>query len=187
LALRCSIRLSCSWCPPVAIARTDNSGRPILRPHALTLICRFLQRPIEAALTATPRAPKEMTGLCACTHYPVFKEPTGPRLFPGSARRPRRLTDIVWNIRLAPVPPLKSALERPYRLSVAVRLGEPSKVTSPLRACQPLPLAPPILQQVPAETPLPSFRKNPRCSGSINVIGSTIVATRTQQHGQKNC
>jgi hypothetical protein len=24
--------------PPVAFARTDNSGRPILRPHALTLI-----------------------------------------------------------------------------------------------------------------------------------------------------
>ena len=36
--LRCSIRFICRGFPPVAFARTDNSGRPILRLHALTLI-----------------------------------------------------------------------------------------------------------------------------------------------------
>src|SRR5439155_27116486 len=36
--LRCSIRSYMSWLPPVAFARTEDSGRPILRHHALTLI-----------------------------------------------------------------------------------------------------------------------------------------------------
>jgi len=42
-----------SWLPPVAFARTDNSGRPILRHHALTLIVSRL-------------AP--LDGLCVCLH-----------------------------------------------------------------------------------------------------------------------
>ena len=36
--LRCSIRFYVSGSPPVAFARTDNSGRPIPRRHPLTLI-----------------------------------------------------------------------------------------------------------------------------------------------------
>ena len=35
--LRCSIRCLNRGSPPVAFARTDNSGRPIPRCHALTL------------------------------------------------------------------------------------------------------------------------------------------------------
>ena len=51
-----------SWSPPAAIVRTDNSGRPILRRHALTL-CLLPLRTGDGLV-------------CACTHYLVFKEPT---------------------------------------------------------------------------------------------------------------
>jgi len=39
---------------PVAFARTDNSGRPILRRHPLTLIVFIHTRPIEGRGVATP-------------------------------------------------------------------------------------------------------------------------------------
>jgi hypothetical protein len=54
-----------SGSPPVAFARTDNSGRPIPRRHPLILIVdtRVLSSRINRAV-------------CACTHYLVFKEPT---------------------------------------------------------------------------------------------------------------
>ena len=73
---------------PVAFVRTDNSGRPILLRHALTLIVR-------RCLLAFASDPAETGLVCACTHYLVFKEPThrsapgasSPRLPFGFARR----------------------------------------------------------------------------------------------------
>jgi hypothetical protein len=68
--LRCSVRCLNRGSSPAAFARTDSSGRPIPRCHALTL-SHF-----------------SMTGLCcACTHYLVFKEPTIDRQALGSPRR----------------------------------------------------------------------------------------------------
>ena len=54
-----------SGSPPVAFARTDNSGRPIPRRHPLILIVdtRVLSSRINRAV-------------CACPHYLVFKDPT---------------------------------------------------------------------------------------------------------------
>ena len=55
-----------SGSPPVAVARTDNLGRPIARRHPLTLIVR---------LRSLARASSRRV-VCACTLYLVFKEPT---------------------------------------------------------------------------------------------------------------
>jgi hypothetical protein len=103
LALRCSIRCrSMSWSPPVASARTDDSGQP---------------------LAATPRAGLlshvpcgTIDGLCACTHYPVFKEPT--------VRAP-----------VAPSPCFLAT--KRFSAFLRPRLGEPFKVTSSVQPCQP--------------------------------------------------
>jgi hypothetical protein len=99
----------------------------------------------------------------ACTHYPVFKEPAESRVASRNLlARPRRAIDVVWSIRRPPVPPLKtrSPLQRPRRLSVAVRLGEPSKVTSDSRPCQ----APP---------------------GVIAVVRSELSLTEPSSRGQR--
>src|SRR5205823_2823692 len=61
-----------SGSPPVAFARTDNLGRPIPRRHLLTLIVSFFRHPDACA----PADEKRRRAVCACTLYPVFKEPT---------------------------------------------------------------------------------------------------------------
>jgi hypothetical protein len=59
--------LVCSWIPPVAFARIDTPVIPIAAvPRADTLV--RLARCGE----------RVATGSSACTHYPVFKEPTRP-------------------------------------------------------------------------------------------------------------
>jgi hypothetical protein len=82
----------CRGFPPVAFARTDNSGRPIPRLHALTLIV-FLQT------LALPLALK-VDGLCVLARTIQFSKnrPTGR---PGDARIPCFSTvgwpaDRVW-------------------------------------------------------------------------------------------
>src|SRR5438094_2917447 len=67
----------CRGKPPAAFARTDNSSRPILRSHALTLCPTSLSR-------LRARATSRRVLVCACTHYLVFKEltvcaPVAPR------------------------------------------------------------------------------------------------------------
>ena len=49
-----SIRSVLSGSPPVAFARTDNSGRPLARRHPLTLIVFTHTRPIEGRGATTP-------------------------------------------------------------------------------------------------------------------------------------
>jgi hypothetical protein len=73
----------CRGFPPVAFARTDNSGRPILRLHALTLIV-FLQT------LALPLALK-VDGLCVLARTIQFSKnrPTGR---PWDARIPSLTT-----------------------------------------------------------------------------------------------
>jgi hypothetical protein len=70
----------CRGFPPVAFARTDNSGRPILRLHALTLI--------------VPKSCDFGDGLCVLARTIQFSKnrPTGR---PRDARIPRRST-IGW-------------------------------------------------------------------------------------------
>ena len=105
---------------PVAFARTDNSGRPILRRHPLI------------SLSDAPRAcasrPRRDRAVCACTHYLVFKEPTTD-----APLAPRRRCLGYPEV---PVPPPGSRPGRPRRLSEAARLGEPSEVTRAHRSCQ---------------------------------------------------
>jgi len=108
-----------SGSPPVAFARTDNSGRPIPRRHPLTLIvfvyrqpidgCRIYRQPIDGCRVATAAAMaacKQRRVVCACTLYLVFKEPARPGVSPPdpSVRPGRR--------RLSFVP---GALPRPKR------------------------------------------------------------------------
>ena len=85
--------------PPVAFARTDNSGRPITRRHPLTLIVRR---------RSLARSAPSRRAVCACTHYLVFKEPTAAT--PEAPGRRRLRSDARF-----------SCADR--------RLGEPSKVT----------------------------------------------------------
>jgi hypothetical protein len=68
----------------------------------------------------------------ACTHYPVFKEPTSTR---ARGRHCLRVSDLRRSHRSSRRSS-SEPLERPHRVSAAVRLGEPFKVTSDDRACQ---------------------------------------------------
>ena len=54
-------------CRVIQEARTDDSVGRLLRSHALTLIVKRGLRPLDRVC------------VCACTHYLVFKEPTGRR------------------------------------------------------------------------------------------------------------
>jgi hypothetical protein len=76
----------CRGFPPVAFARTDNSGRPILRLHALTLI--------------VPKSCDFGDGLCVLARTIQFSK-NRPTSRPRDARIPRLSTagcsaDRVW-------------------------------------------------------------------------------------------
>ena len=74
--LRCSIRFICRGFPPVAFARTDNSGRPILRLHALTLIVR--RRSLRLRFASSVE-----TG-CVCLHALSSFQRTDLPVVPGT-------------------------------------------------------------------------------------------------------
>jgi hypothetical protein len=115
--LRCSVRCLSRGLSPAAFTRTDSSGRPIPRSHALTLMSLSTGGAIERRRTAPLRARVNLTRVvCACTHYLVFKEPA--RRMTAKGRRPcsRQCT---------------------FRLRSRPCLGEPSEVTSRFRLCQP--------------------------------------------------
>jgi hypothetical protein len=101
--------------PPAAFARTDNSSRPILRCHALTLLS-------DSARLRSLRRDRVCVCLHALSSFQRTDRPVVPGTPGGSALR-----------REAQLPP------HPFcRLHRRPRLGEPSKVTRTARSRQSL-------------------------------------------------